>query len=79
VGEAKRNIEALARQLKDRAVIDNSAASAAANAKAKERERDKMLQYPRLTMPEVSKPAPETKDAKDGKEAKPADSRSSAH
>ncbi len=79
VGEAKRNIEALARQLKDRAVIDNSAASAAANAKAKERERDKMLQYPRLTMPEVSKPAPETKDAKDAKEAKPADSHGGAH
>jgi len=76
VGEAKRNIEALARQLKDRTVIDNSAASAAANAKAKERERDKMLQYPRLTMPEVNKPAQE---AKDGKETKPADSHGGAH
>ena len=56
VGEAKRNIEALARQLKERAVIDNSAAAAAAAAKAKEREREKMLQYPRLTMPESKRP-----------------------
>ena len=57
VGEAKRNIEALARQMKDRVSIDNAAAASAAAAKAKDREREKMLQYPRLSMPETGKPA----------------------
>ena len=37
--------------------MDNTTAAAAASAKAKERERDKMLQYPRMTMPEATKPA----------------------
>jgi DNA repair exonuclease SbcCD ATPase subunit len=57
VGDAKRNLETLARQLKERSAMDNTTAAAAASAKAKERERDKMLQYPRMTMPEATKPA----------------------